>query len=223
MTRAIWYRHWLEIRFPVTIAGIAVAPLCLFLAAAPLLPGAGPPRAWVSGHIWSSALVVGGSLMLGGTGVRTGIAAPRHPSLYYTLTLPAARFTLIWTRFVVGAAATAALSAALLAAGTAGMLATGRGAALGAMAATSVVAGLLAVALQAVIVLLSLWNERLASTVSFAAVVTLLIAAPPFEPTTLAVMVMAGEAAPWSVAWILVLIVAASLCLAAVTARRHDF
>ncbi len=222
MTPAIWYRHWLEIRLPVTIAGIAEAPLCLLLATAPLFPWAGPPRVWVAAYIGLSTFVVFGSLMLAGTGVRT-IAASRHPSLHYTLTLPAARFTLLWTRFVVGAGSTAMLFAALLTAGATGMLATGRGVALGAMAATSIVAGLLAVALQAVAVLLTLRNERLAPWVFNAGVVTLLIAAPPFEPTPLAAMVMAGEAALWRVAWVLVLIVAASMCLAAVTVRRHDF
>ncbi|MCY4510830.1 MAG: hypothetical protein OXG35_28285 [Acidobacteria bacterium] len=242
MTRAIWYRHWLEIRLPVTIVGIAVAPLCLLLVMAALL-GDLPPeveRPWVSGHIsLSFLLVLVGSPALGATGVRTGMTghpslafwaagvwtgAPGPPSLYYTLTLPAARFTLIWTRFVVGAAATVALFTALLAAGTAPLLATGRSAPLGAMAATSVVAGLLAVALQAVNVLLSLWNERLDGTVFVAGFVVLVTAASyGWTSTTLAVMVMADEAAPWSVARIPVLIVAASLCLAAITARRHDF
>ena len=233
MTPAIWYRHWLEIRFPVTIACIAVTLLCLLPAAVALLTllagiGLPPEHDWVALHIGSSMFVLLGAYpLLGGTGVRTIFAtASRHPSLYYTLTLPASRFTLIWTRFVVGAAATAALFAALLAAGTATLLATGRGVPLGAMAATSVVAGLFTVALQAVFsVLLSLWSERLSTTVYFAGFATFLMAVPAdsWMPTTLAVMVLAGEAAPWSVAWILVLIVAASLCLAAVTARRHDF
>ena len=243
MTRAIWYRHWLEIRLPVKILGIAVAPLCLLSVTAMLLSDLPPEvdRPWVSNHIWLSFFVLIGSLALG-AGVRTGMApghpsltfwatgvwtamTPGHPSLYYTLTLPASRFTLIWTRFLVGAAATAALFTALLAAGTAGLLATGRSAPLGAMAATSVVAALLAMALQAINVLLSVWNERLEGTVYVAGVVMLLMAAPPsrWTSTTLAAMVIAGESALWSVAWILVPIVAASLCLAAVTARRRDF
>ena len=86
MTRAIWYRHWLEIRFPVTIAGIAVAPLCLLpltvvLTVAPR--GRRPSsivRRGSSGHIWSSgAWCWAAASCLGGTGVRTGIAAPRPP------------------------------------------------------------------------------------------------------------------------------------------------
>lgn len=242
MTRAIWYRHWLEIRLPVTILGIAVAPLCLLFVTAVLFSDLPPEaaRPLVSAHIWLSFLVLMGSPALG-AGVRTGMApghpslafwatgvwtamAPGHPSLYYTLTLPASRFTFIWTRFLVGAAATAALFTALLAAGTAALLATGRSGPLGAMAATSVVGGLLAAALQAVNVLLSLWNERLEGTVYVAGVVILLMAASRsgWTSTTLAAMVIAGEASPWTVAWILVLIVVASLCLAAVTVRRQD-
>lgn len=238
MTRAIWYRHWLEIRLPVTIACIAVAALCLLTVAVALLtllPGIGPQHEhhWVALHIGSSMFVLlGGFPLLGGSGVRTVVATTpttpttRHPSLYYTLTLPAGRFTLIWTRFVVGAATTAALFTALLAATTAALLATGRGVPLGAMASTSVVAGLLTVALQAVFsVLLALWDERLSITVYYAGVVAFVMAVPrdSWTPTTLAVMVLAGEAALWSVAWILVLIVAASLCLAAVTARMRGF
>jgi len=234
MTRAIWYRHWLEIRLPATIGGIAVALLCSFpvaVALLTLLAGVGlpPEHDWVAIHIGLSMFVLLGSPVLWGNGVRTVDGTSfrmRHPSLYYTLTLPAGRFTLIWTRFVVGAAATAALFTALLAAGTATLLATGRGVPLGAMAATSVVAGLLAVALLAVFgVLLTLWNEWLSITVYYAGFVAFLMAVPrdSWMPATLAVMVLAGEAAPWSVAWILVLIVAASLCLAAVTARRQDF
>ena len=234
MMPAILYRHWLEIRFPVAIAGIAVALLCLFpvaVALLTLLAGVGlpPEHVWVAIHIGSSMFVLlGGFPLLGGSGVRTVLfaTATRHPSLYYTLTLPAGRFTWIWTRFVVGATATAALFTALLAATTATLLATGRGVPLGAVAATSVVAGLLTVALQAVFsVLLPLWNERLSVTVYYTGFVIFLMAVPAdsWMPTTLAVMVLGGEAAPWSVAWILVLIVAASLCLAAITARRHDF
>lgn len=232
MTRAIWYRHWLDIRLPVTIAYIVVAPLCLLPAAVALLtllPGLRlpPEQRWVAIHITLSMSVLLGILALGGTGVRTVAAfQTRHPSLYYTLTLPAGRFTLIWTRFVVGAAVTAALFTALLAAGTAPLLATGRSVPLGAMAATSVVAGMLAVALQAVFgVLLSLWDEWLSVAVYYAGFLAFLMAVPTdsWMPTTLAVIVLAGEAAPWGVAWILVLIVAASLCLAAVTARRRDF
>ena len=227
MTRAIWYRHWLEIRIPVTIAGIAVAPLCLIVVTAALVPGGLPPdldRPWAAGHIGLFSLVLAVSLVLGGTGVRTGMAS-RHPSQYYTLTLPAARFTLIWTRFVVGAAPTAALFTVLLAAGTAALLATGRSVPLGAMAATSVVAGLLAVALQAINVLLALWNEWLAYWACPAGVVALFMATSEYgwTPRTLSDMVLSGEAAPWGVAWILVLIVAASLSVAAVTARRQDF
>ena len=234
MTRAIWYRHWLEIRLAVTIGGIAVALLCLFPVAVALLTllagiGLPPEHDWVAIHIGLSMFVLLGSPGLWGNGVRTVDVASfrmRHPSLYYTLTLPAGRFTLIWTRFVVGAAATAALFTALLAAGAGTLLATGGGVPLGAMAATSVVAGMLAVALQAIFgVLLSLWNEWLSVAAYYAAFLAFWMAVPTdsWMPATLAVMVLAGEAAPWSVAWILASIVAAALCLAAITASRQDF
>ena len=240
MTRAIWYRHWLEIRFKVTIAGIAVALLCLLPVTVVLTGAAGPPpeldrSPWVVSHVWSSGAVLFVSLVLWGTGVRTGIMAPDHPSLYYTLTLPAARFTLIWSRFVVGAAATASLFAALLAAGAAALLVAGRSAPLGAMAATSVLAGLLAVALQAVILLLSLWDtDRLGPASSNGVLVGGTIVGlslgrvisantEPFALTPAVLSVIASRTAPWSIAGVLVLIVAASLCLAAVTARRRDF
>ena len=233
MTRAIWYRHWLEIRFRVTIAGIAAALLCLLPVRAALLGAAGPPpeldrSPWVAEHIRSSGTLLLASLVLWGTGVRTGIVAADHPSLYYTLTLPAARFTLIWTRFVVGAAATAALFAALLTAVAAALLLAGRGASLGAMALTSVLAGLLAVALQAVGILASLWDvDRPGGLASrtylvLGVVVGVFIAANTKIEVALE-SVFVNQTAPWSIAGVLVVIVAASLSLAAVTARRRDF
>ncbi len=232
MTRAIWYRHWLEIRFWVTIAGIAVALLCLLPVTAALSPAANPPpeldrSPWVGEYIWSSGLVVLFSFVLCGTGVRTGIFASDHPSLYYTLTLPAARFTLIWTRFVVGAAATAALFAALLTAGAAALLVAGRVVPLGAMAASSALAGLLALALQAVLLLLSLWDtDLLGLPTSIGVVVGAIVAwfiTANIDLTPALLSVIANQTAPWNIAGILVLIIAASLCLAAVTARTRDF
>ena len=210
MTRAIWYRHWLEIRFPLTLAVLTVALL------------------W---RVPVTALILG--LALAGTGVRTGSPLPGHPSLYYTLTLPAARFALIWTRLAVAAAATASLFAALLTADAVALLVTGQGVPLGAMAASAVLAVLVAVALQAVILLLSLWNEQLAPIVLIAGFLAFMwslgnvvndnTTALTYRWALAARSVLAGDAAPWSVAGILVLIVAASLCLAAVTARRQDF
>ena len=235
MTHAIWYRHWLEIRFRVTISAIVAALLCLLPVRAALLGATGPPPEldrfpWVAEHIRSSGTLLVFSIVLWGNGVRTGIVAPEHPSLYYTLTLPAARFTLIWTRFAVGAAATAALFAALLTTLAAALLVAGRGDPLGAMAATSVLAGLLAVALQAVILLLSLWDtdtDRLgipASVLFLGIVAGVVISAnTEFEVASSLEAVITNQAAPWSVAGVLVLIIAASLCLAAVTARRRDF
>ncbi len=233
MTRAIWYRHWLEIRFPVTIAGIAVALLCVIHVTVVSLDATAALEshrvAGIAGPVWSSGAVVLFLLLLWGTGVRTG----GHPSLYYTLTLPAARFTLIWTRFAVAAAAIAVLFAALLTAGVVALLVTGRGVPLGAMAASAVLAVLVAVALQAVMLLLSLWNEQLAPIVFIAGffafmwslgnVVNDNTTALTYRWALAARSVLAGDAAPWSVAGVLVLIVAASLCLAAVTARRQDF
>ena len=238
MTRAIWYRHWLEIRFPVTIAGIAVALLCVIHVTVVSLGATAALEshrvAGIAGPIWSSgAAVLLLGLLLWGTGVRTGISAPGHPSLYYTLTLPAARFTLIWTRLAVAAAAIAVLFAALLTAGVVALLVTGRGVPLGAMAASAVLAVLVAVALQAVMLLLSLWNEQLAPIVftagffafmwSLGNVVNDNTTALTYRWALAARSVLAGDAPPWSVAGVLVLIVAASLCLAAVTARRQDF
>ena len=237
MTRAIWYRHWLEIRFLVTIIGIAVALLCVIHVTVVSLGATAALEshrvAGIAGPIWSSGTVVLLGLLLWGTGVRTGIMAPGHPSLYYTLTLPAARFTLIWTRFAVAAAATAVLFAALLTAGVVALLVTGRGVPLGAMAASAGLAVLVAVALQAVMLLLLLWNEQLAPIVftagflafmwSLGNVVNDNTTALTYRWALAARSVLAGDAAPWSVAGVLVLIVAASLCLAAVTARRRDF
>ena len=236
MTRAIWYRHWLEIRFPVTIAGIAVALLCVIHVTVVSLGATAALEshrvAGIAGPVWSSgAVVLFLGLLLWGSGVRN--MAPGHPSLYYTLTLPAARFTLIWTRFAVAAAAIAVLFAALLTAGVVALLVTGRGVPLGAMAASAVLAVLVAVALQAVMLLLSLWNEQLAPIVFIAGffafmwslgnVVNDNTTALTYRWALAARSVLAGDAAPWSVAGVLVLIVAASLCLAAVTARRQDF
>ena len=235
MTRAIWYRHWLEIRFRVTIAGIAAALLCLLPVRAALLGAAGPPpeldrSPWVAEHIRSSGTLLFASLVLWGTGVRTGIVAADHPSLYYTLTLPAARFTLIWTRFVVGAAATAALFAVLLTTSAAALLVAGRGASLGAMALTSVLAGLLAVAVQAVFLVVSLWDtDRVGGPASRTYLVlgvtvgVFISANTEFEVASALESVIANPTSPWNIAGVLVLIVAASLCLAAVTARRRDF
>lgn len=239
MTPAILYRHWLEMRGVLVAAGVVVALLSMFnLVAFSLVPmgwtGAEPfvPRV---DHNWSSgaaALFVG--LLLGGTGVRTGVFEPGHPSLYYTLTLPASRFALIWTRLALACAATAALFTVMLVVNGLALRLTGHGVSPGAMAASSFLAGLLAVAMQAALgLLLPLWDERLAPWAIAAVVVAVVLsvgnvandntAAWSYGWAPTAITFIAGPPASWSGAvGALALIVAASLSIAAFITRRKD-
>ena len=240
MTRAIWYRHWLEIRFAATVAGIAVGLLCLLHVTVVSLGATGAPPEpdripWLVGYAWSfGAAALFAGLLLGGTGIRTGGLEPGHPSLYYTLTLPASRFGLIWTRFAVAAAAAAALLAAMLTAGAVALLVTGQDVPVGVLAASGIRAGLLAVALQAVVgLLLPLWDARLGPLAFVAVVVAGLVsagnvfndntAAWTYGWTPAALAFIAGRPVSWGVAGVLALMVAASLSLAALSARRKDF
>jgi hypothetical protein len=102
------------------------------------------------------------------------------------------------------------------------------------MAASSALAGLLAVAIQAVLgLLLPLWDERLgpiASVAVFVAAVMSISAgfndntdAWSYEWAPAALTFIAGQPVQWSAVWGLTLIVAGALPMAALIARRKDF
>lgn len=240
MTRAILYRHWLEMRGGLAAAGVVVALVSMFnLVAFSLVPIAWANAERVASsidHNWSSgaaALFLG--LFLGGTGLRTNSFPPGHPSLYYTLTLPASRFALICTRLVVACAATAALFAAMLVVNGLALLVTGHGVPLGAMAASSFLAGLIAVTIQAVLgLLLPLWDERLAQwaiAVGFVAIAFSVTnvandntATWSYDWIPAAITFIASPPATWSGAvGALALIIVASVSVASLIARRKDF
>lgn len=239
MKHAILYRHWLDMRVALAAGVVVVVLLSMFnFAAFSLVPmmWAGDERV-VSGvdHAWSSgaaALFLG--LILGGTGVRTGFA-PGHPSLHYTLTLPASRLALLWTRLAAGGAATVALLAVMLIVNGVGLLVTGHGVPPGTMAGSSFLAGLLAVAIQAVVgLLLPLWDERLKQWAIVAVVTAVILsvgnvvndntAALSYGWAPAAIAFLGSPPATWSVAVpVLAVIVAASLFLAGRVVRSKDF
>lgn len=234
MTRAIFYRHWLEIRFRLMIAAVVLVPLCLFylgVAANAGGPGISPSVAhtWLAGAV---ALFVG--LLFGGTGVRASFMAPGHPSLYYALTLPASRLALIWTQQVIAFAAAVGLLAAMLTLNCLALLATGQSVPLGAMAAASCLAALVALALQAVLgLLIPLGSERLGPMAVAAVLGAVIISvghvnndntdAWTYGWTPTVTGFISSQPVPWRGVWTLALIVAASTSIATLIARRRDF
>jgi hypothetical protein len=236
---AVVYRHWLQMRTRLMIAGLALALLsvvyllALSIATWPEQPG--PAGALVTAHIWLSGMTaLFAGLLLGGTGIRADDLERGRPSLYYTLTLPVSRFAWIGTRMAVAYAATVALFTGMLVVQSVALLVIDQPVSLGTMAASSALAGLLALAMQAVLgLLLPLWDERLgliASVAVFVAAVMSISAgfndnidAWSYGWTPAALTFMAGQPVQWSAVWVLALIVAASVSLAALIARRKDF
>src|SRR5262245_32932135 len=125
--RALWYRHWLELRGGFGAALVLTAllgllyPLSVFgpsgwfresdrlakevRAYESSLPAMGADQffPW-AGHVWVTtlaALVIG--IFLAGTGIRHRWM-PGHASRYYTLTLPVSRASLIATRYAAACA-----------------------------------------------------------------------------------------------------------------------
>lgn len=241
MTRAILYRHWLEVRGKL-IAGGIVGILLSILDVAAVSFGTQPGSEGfpLVAHIWLSgvaALFAG--LFLGGTGIRTDTIEPGHPSLYYTLTLPVSRFALIWTRSAIALAATLALFAAMLVAVLIALLTTGLGVPPGEMAKASLLIGLLAVPLQAVVGLLApMWDDRLrplALALALSVVAFSVIAYLNYDPGDLPWLVLGlpwlapamafigSPPDPWHALGAAVLIVALSLSISTLIARRRDF
>jgi hypothetical protein len=241
MVNFVWYRHWLEIRIGLKASLICAAMVCLlypvlllggfnwFVASGrvtdelraftPRLPGMGPELffAWAT-HVCIStgtALFVG--FLLGGTGIRTNLV-PGAGSIYYTLTLPVSRFDLMWTRFAAACAGVFVVLAAMLVFDSATLVVMGRSAPLGPMAASSLLAGLLAVPVMAVFTLLiPLWEVKAFFPVFMMAMVAM------FQFWTPAARFVASPTIPWNGIGQLLLIVGAAVSIAAVVAEKKDF
>lgn len=243
MPRAIWYRHWLEIRGGLLVAALIVALMCLaypifvFEAArvfartsgleggalevfAEPLPSLGAERffPWAA-HAWLCGAVAWSiGLFLGGTGIRSNSFEPRHPSVVHTLTLPVSRLDLLWTRFAASCAATLVLLAAMLVVNCAVMLVVGRPVPLGAMAASSALSGLILVVVLAVLGMVMVWDDRF---VGFVFPVALLVAIVYGWPAM--ARFVGSPGVPWNALVVLLPVAAAALAVTAVTAARRDF
>lgn len=243
MTRAIWYRHWLEIRGGLLVAAVIVGVFAVllypvfvltssaaldearvisgyFAAFGDLLGPFGSERYFPWGaHVWIcglTAYMVG--VFLAGSGIRSNSLTPFHPSHLYTLTLPVSRTRLLCTRFAASCAATVALYAAMLVVHVAVLIVMGRELPLVAMAASSALAVGLVLVILAVIGSLQTWDDRVAGLVFVVALVVATLFA--WQPT---LRYLASQAVPWTaLAWIGA-ITTTALALAALVAQRKDF
>lgn len=115
----IWYRHWLEMRWRLLLAGLVAVGLGSATSTAVTIEDAGGIFAglretglaqtlgtsdlllWVAFVSRISTLMVGVGLVLGGNGFRTWYPdrwGPNDAGTQFTLSLPVSRFRLLWTR-----------------------------------------------------------------------------------------------------------------------------
>lgn len=225
--RAILYRHWLELRFRVWASAVPLLVLCgltavLAVALAPEIPV-------IVVYAWglSLAVVVAG-LVYGGTGIQTGLPSVQR-SAPFTLTLPAARTTLVWTRLCTAASIAAALVLALLIAVAGALWAAGLDMPLQPMAASTLLGLAAAMALQAMLGLaLPLMSERFSPAVLslVPAGVVLSLARTLNESSTgwtHVVRFLVFQPTQWDVVGLLLASVALSLIAAVVVLRVRDF
>jgi hypothetical protein len=227
MPGAILYRHWLELRFLV----LATLPPWIVLSAgtAVFAVGLAPDVSPVRLHAWalSIAVVVAG-LVFGGTGIRSGLE-PGHRSVYFTLSLPVSRFTLVWTRLYTAAAITLVLVSGMLAAVVAALWSAGRDVPFGSLAASMLIGLVVAVAIQAMVgLLLPLVTERFSPAVlSLIPVGVILEIGRTLDDRSTGwmhvVRFLEFQPARWDVLGALLLSVALSLVAAAVLVRVRDF
>jgi hypothetical protein len=233
-TSAILYRHWLEIRSGLAVAGIATALVSViaFLVVS-FSPGSGREAFALSAHAWSTAITaLLAAVVVSGTGIRTSGFNPGDSSLQYTLALPVARSAWIVTRFATGLAGMIAPVAVIFLVDVAAFLVSGDAAPVGRMVRVSLTIGFVAAMTGAVFgVLLPIWRDwmqPLGGTVVFTS--TVLFAANalngyslfPGWPTPIRALL---ERPPdvWAMAAATVLVVTGLLRLAVAIARRQDF
>lgn len=227
MLGAILYRHWLELRFRVLAAALPLIFLCGVTAV--LAVALARDVSAVVVHAWglSVAAVIAG-LVFGGTGIQTGLE-PAQRSAPFTLTLPAARITLVWTRLCAAASIAAALVLALIVAVAGALWAAGLDMPLQPMAVSTLLGLAMAVALQAVFGLaLPLTSERFSPAVFALVPVAVIIAMlRTLEDSSTGwahvVRFLVSQPTRWDVMGLLVSSVALSLIVAVVVLRLRDF
>lgn len=227
---AIWYRHWLEmIRGGVVLVFLltpvlVVADLVLMAwigGGNPLTDSMAPDAQVVlPAHLWvcvATALVMW--ILMGGTGIRTNTFDGGHKSLYYTLTLPIARFDLVWTRYAAGCGAAVLVFFALLLGDSLIALAWGGEVPFGAMTLVSILGCLLLCALLAPLgSLLPLIGEAAGPWV-----VSLVLVFGVGEAWPLASRFVGSPTVPWiGIGW-LVLLISASVSACALVVQKKDF
>jgi hypothetical protein len=181
VTRALWYRHWLDLRSGFYASVVFVGLMAVGYAVAvygvldfygdtgryarevmqyrPILESA-PERLipWILHAQFMTLFALLAPLMLHGSGYasqqRRGVVGADHPSVGFTLTLPVSRFKMVKTRLGAGAAALAALLTASLAGHVVALLVLGKPIAAGPMTATTVLAIVLGVTVLTTITLL---------------------------------------------------------------------
>ena len=180
-------------------------------------------------HAWglSVAAVIAG-LVFRGTGIQTGLE-PAQRSAPFTLTLPADRITLVWTRLCSAASIAAALVVALMIAVAGALWAAGLDMPLQRMAVSTLLGLAAGVALQAVFGLaLPLTSERFSPAVLAlvpVAVVLAMLRTLDDSSTgwTHVVRFLVSQPTQWDVIGLLVSSVALSLIVAVAVLRLRDF
>jgi hypothetical protein len=227
MLVAILYRHWLELRFRVLAAALPLIVLCSVTAVVAVALAPEVPVIVVYAWGLSVAAVFAG-LVFGGNGMQTGLE-PAQRSVPFTLTLPAGRFTLAWTRLCTAASIAAALVLALMVAVAGALWAAGLNMPLQPMAASTLLGLAAAVALQAVFGLaLPLAFERFSPAVLAIVPVAVVLAMgrtldESFTGWAHVVRFLVSQPTRWDVVGLLVSSVALSLIVAVVVLRLRDF
>jgi hypothetical protein len=213
-TRAVLYRHWLEHAGAAVVALCAVAMLCAGCAVA-MYAGRDP----LAAHIIVAAIAAWLlPLFLHGTGIRTNDFQPGHRSLYYTLTLPAPRSLLVWTRFAVACVTAAVLQTLLLGINVATAALFAVAVPFGAMAAASMLALLLLLTVLAGIGLANIWDDRMWFLAFPLAFIVMRLA-----EWQQALDRSSSADVPWTVVALMSLAIGASLALTVWIAHKRDF
>jgi hypothetical protein len=183
VTRALWYRHWLDLRSGFYTAAAFVVLMIVVYAFAvygittfyrdtggyarqiikfkPTLESA-PERLipWLVHAQHMTLLGLLAPLMLHGSGYasqqRRGVVGSDHPSVAFTLALPVPRFEMVWTRLAAGAAALAGLLSLACAGHLIALLLLGHPVALGPIAVSMLLAIVLGVAVLTIVSLIAL-------------------------------------------------------------------
>lgn len=242
MLRAIWYRHWMEMRGALLVSAVVIGILA---AAYPvILLGS---TSWYAetgeivgeldsfrvafGELEGANFVVWGlhtqvSLIaailvgwfLAGSGVRTNSGTPLHPSVQYTLTLPVARFELLWTRWAAACAAVVVLFSSLLIVNALVALLMAEPVPIGTMALSSALCAVLVIGFATFLGMVMVVEERLPGFL----LIALILALYSGLWRWLARFVAGAPVAWMTLAWIL-LGIGASLSVAALAAESKDF